>query len=195
MSSLRQLHPVEYRIWKAMRARCSAPCNANMGNYQKYGIKVCKRWDSFDAFYLDMGDRPDGYTIDRIDPKKDYSPENCRWASWETQAKNRGNFNIIFTYKGKTMCLKDWAKEYNIHYQTLVARVKKFPQLSFEEILNYKDPRHSKIEWQGKMYTKEELCSIYNIPIQNFYDRNHKGWSIERILTTPIKKACNKPKV
>lgn len=187
MSSLRQLHPVEYRIWKGMRARCTAPCNAQMGHYQKDGIKVCERWNSFDNFYHDMGDRPDGYSIDRIDTKGDYCPENCRWASWDTQAKNRGDFNTIITYNGKTMCLKDWAKEYGIHYQTLVARVKRFPQLSFEEILNYEDPRHSKIEWQGAKYTKEELCSMYNIPLQNFYDRKHKGWSIERILTTPVK--------
>lgn len=187
MSSLRQLHPVEYRIWKGMRARCTAPCNAQVGHYQKDGIKVCERWNFFDNFYHDMGDRPDGYSIDRIDTKGDYCPENCRWASWDTQAKNRGDFNTIITYNGKTRCLKDWAREYGIHYQTLVARVKRFPQLSFEEILNYEDPRHSKIEWQGAKYTKEELCSMYNIPLQNFYDRKHKGWSIERILTTPVK--------
>ena len=85
----------------------------------------------------DMGDRPDGHTIDRINPRGDYCPENCRWATWDIQAKNRGSFNRIITYKGKTQCLKDWAKEYGIHYQTLVARVKNFPQLSFEEILHY----------------------------------------------------------
>lgn len=188
MNSLRSLHPIEYRTWKAMRARCSAPCLANTGNYQKKHIKVCNRWNSFDNFYNDMGDRPDGYSLDRIDTNGDYCPENCRWASWSTQAKNRGSFNINITYNGKTQCLKDWAKEYNIYYQTLVARVKNFPQLSFEEILNYKDPRSKKIKWQGKMYSRDELCTMYNIPKINFYDRIHKGWNLERILTTPVKK-------
>ena len=186
MSSLRQLHPVEYRIWKAMRARCYAPCNAKMGKYQIKGIKVCDRWNSFDNFYADMGDRPSGYTLDRIDCDKDYCPSNCRWASWNTQAKNRKGFNINITYNGKTQCLKDWAKEYNIYYQTLVARIKRFPELSFEEILNYQDPRTAKIEWNGKKYSREDLCKLYNVPKQNFYDRTHKGWTLERILTTPV---------
>lgn len=187
MNNIRRLHPVEYRIWKGMRARCNAPAFKHAGNYQKDGIRVCERWDSFENFYHDMGDRPDGYTIDRINPKGNYCPENCRWATWETQAKNRGSFNKMITYKGKTQCLKDWAKEYGIYYQTLVARVKNFPQLSFEEILSYKDPRAEKIEWQGKKYSRDELCQMYKIPKVNFYDRIHKGWSLERILTTPVK--------
>lgn len=188
MSSLRQLHPVEYRIWKGMLARCNAPCNAQVGYYQRDGIKVYERWDSFDNFYHDMGDRPDGYSIDRIDNKGDYCPENCRWASWDTQAKNRGDFNINVTYNGKTMCLKDWAKEYGIYYQTLIARIKNFPQLSFDEILHYEDPRTKKIEWKGKKYSRKELCDLYKIPLVNFYDRIHKGWDLERILTTPVKR-------
>lgn len=191
MSSLRQLHPVEYRTWKGMRARCYSPCNANMGNYQKDGIKVCQRWDSFDNFYCDMGGRPDGYTLDRIDSNKDYSPENCRWATWTTQAKNRGAFNRMYTYNGKTQCLKDWAKELNIYYQTLVLRVKRFPKLSFDEIVKYQDPRKRKFNWEGKEYSVKELCMKFNIPIQNFYDRFHKGWELNRILTTPVVSKCS----
>lgn len=187
MSSLKKLHPVEYRIWKGMRARCNAPSFANTGYYQKKGIKVCSRWDSFANFYSDMGDRPEGYSIDRIDTNGDYCPENCRWASWETQAKNRGDFNIKVTYNGKTQCLKDWAKEYHIYYQTLVARFKNFSHLSFGDILNYEDPRSKKIEWQGKKYSRDELCLLYGIPKTNFYDRVHKGWDLNRILTTPVK--------
>ena len=188
MSSLRQLHPVEYRAWKAMRSRCYSKSNASVGNYQKAGIKVCERWDSFDNFYNDMGPKPSGYTLDRIDNSKNYCPENCRWASWSTQAKNRGTFNTVITFEGKTQCLKDWAREYGIHYQTLVQRIKRFPELSFKEILQYKDPRSQLILWQNQKYTREELCQLYHIPLQNFYDRWHKGWSLERILTTPINK-------
>ena len=191
MSSLRQLHPVEYRTWKGMRARCYSPCNANMGNYQKDGIKVCQRWDSFDNFYCDMGDRPDGYTLDRIDSNKDYSPENCRWATWTTQAKNRGTFNRMYTYNGKTQCLKDWAKELNIYYQTLVLRVKRFPKLSFDEIVKYQDPRKRKFNWEGKEYSVKELCMKFNIPVQNFYDRFRKGWELNRILITPVVSKCS----
>ena len=118
--SLRKLHPSEYRIWKGMRARCTAKCLRNIGNYQRLGVKVCERWNSFDLFFKDMGERPEGYTIDRIDNSGDYCPENCRWASYDTQAKNRGSFNINVTYLGKTQCIKDWSKELNIDYTTFI---------------------------------------------------------------------------
>lgn len=188
MSSLRKQHPIEYRTWQAMRARCYAPSNANVGNYQKLGIKVCERWDSFDNFYADMGDKPDGYSLDRIDNSGNYEPGNCRWATVDTQVRNRGDFNTNVTYNGKTQCLKDWAKEYKIDYTTLVFRIKRFPELTFEEILNYQDPRSKKLLWQGKEYTRDELCAMYDIPKVNFYDRIHKGWSLEKTLTTSINK-------
>ena len=182
----KKTHPKEYRIWKAMRARCNAPSFAN-SNYQKNGIKVCKEWDSFHQFILDMGECPKNFSIDRIDNLKGYCPENCRWTDNKTQTKNRGNFNLVFTYQGETLVLKDWARKYNIKYTTLYLRHKRHPELTLEEILNFKDPRKEKIEWQGKLYTRKELCNMYNIPIQNFYDRIHKGWELDKILTTPIK--------
>ena len=176
----------EYRAWKAMKARCQAPSYKNKGCYQKKGIKVCERWNSYENFIEDMGRCPDGYSLDRIDNNGDYCPENCRWASWEEQAKNRGKFNKIFTYKGKTQCLKDWAKELKIKYVTLCMRIKRNPKASFEEIISFVDPRAEKIMWENALYTREELCNKYNIPLKNFYDRTHKGWPLEKILLTPI---------
>ena len=127
----------EYRAWKGMKSRCYSPCNKNMGKYQALNIEVCGRWkNSFDNFMDDMGKCPEGYTLDRIDPTKDYSPENCRWASWKTQSSNRGNFNKVFTYQGKTMILKDWAKHFNIKYTTLYTRMHR-GGLSFEDAVNY----------------------------------------------------------
>lgn len=175
----------EYRIWKAMRARCSAPCYRD-STYQINEIKVCERWNSFESFIADMGPCPEGYSIDRIDTYGDYSPENCRWANPSTQAKNRGTFNKVFTYNGETHCLKDWARILNIKYVTLCMRIKRLPELSFEEIINYEDPRKKKILWENNYYTREELCSMYNIPIINFYDRTHKGWPLSKILLTPV---------
>lgn len=73
-----------YRSWRAMRQRCSTG-----GKYEKLGVAVCDRWaTSFENFYADMGDRPEGMTLDRINPFGHYEPDNCRWATADQQAVN-----------------------------------------------------------------------------------------------------------
>lgn len=181
---LRKQYAREYRIWKAMRARCNAPCYANT-NYQKNNIKCCRRWNSFEHFLSDMGPCPEGYSIDRIDNNKNYEPDNCRWADGNTQINNRGEFTPHIEYRGESHTLKEWSRILNINYSTLRQRMYKLG-MSFEAAIVYIDPRDELIWWNGKKYTKQELCDMYNIPIQNFYDRKHKGWPLEKILKTPI---------
>lgn len=83
----------EYRSWAAMRNRCTNPDNKGFKNYGGRGITVCERWmNSFENFYSDMGPRPDGFSIDRIDSDGNYEPSNCRWASMEVQVINRRYF-------------------------------------------------------------------------------------------------------
>lgn len=101
-------HP-DYSVWKAMKKRCYNPNSPFYKNYGGRGIKVCERWrTSFQNFTEDMGRRPTGFSIDRIDNNGNYSPENCRWASVQDQANNRSN-NRVLEFGGLKMNSKQWA--------------------------------------------------------------------------------------
>lgn len=112
-----------YYAWRSMRHRCCNPSNASWANYGGRGITVCERWaNDYDAFFEDMGEAPEGKSLERVDVDKGYYPENCVWASDLDQGRNKRN-NRLLTYDGKTMCLSEWAEFLGVNMDTLHRRL------------------------------------------------------------------------
>jgi len=106
----RRTHPAEFRVWSAMRTRCTNPRQKHYQRYGGRGIAVCERWNSFENFLADMGPKPSAeHSIDRIDNDGNYCPENCRWATGSEQARNKRG-NTVLTHDGKTLCAVEWAE-------------------------------------------------------------------------------------
>jgi len=110
-----------YSSWYKMKQRI----RLGSKHSEIYGkITMDDRWNDFVEFYKDMGDRPNGHTLDRIDNNKGYSKDNCRWTTNKQQCRNRST-NRIIEYNGKSMCLVEWAEELNLHRDTITRRIKK----------------------------------------------------------------------
>lgn len=114
----------ERKTWENMIARCYYPKHRSYWAYGAKGVTVCAQWrESFEQFVRDMGRRPVGCTIDRIDSSGDYTPENCRWATMAMQANNKRS-NRLLTHDGQTMTVSQWAQHVGIKVPTLFARLK-----------------------------------------------------------------------
>lgn len=116
-------HPLWNTYYKMIQ-RCHNPAHPDYDSYGKRGIVVCERWrTSFANFLADMGNRPDGQSIDRIDNNGPYSPENCRWATI-TQQNNNTRQNHTLTYNGETLTITEWSVRLGISDRTIRSRLR-----------------------------------------------------------------------
>jgi len=122
--SHRMSHTRIHNIWLTMRHRCNKPYSSGYRKYGAKGIRVCEEWDkSFEAFrdWSFSHGYTDTLTIDRIDPKGNYEPANCRWVTQKVQQNNRSN-NIHLTYKGETHSITKWSEITGMRIQILYGR-------------------------------------------------------------------------
>ncbi len=106
-----------YKSWSEMKQRCKKPRQPCY-----VGVTYCDEWEDFSNFLRDMGERPKGTTLDRIDPRGKYEPSNCRWADILTQENNRRN-NKKFTYNGEELTLPQIARKYGISRSNLANKI------------------------------------------------------------------------
>lgn len=130
ITDLRNNNEGEYQTWSNMNDRCSNP---NATGYQYYGAKgitVCDRWkrngtpEPFKNFLTDMGVRPQNKTLDRIDYTKDYTIENCRWATSQEQARNT-SINNWLEYNGELKILQEWGETLGIKPNSILTRLRR----------------------------------------------------------------------
>lgn len=113
----------EYRVWASMIQRCTNPSTSAYAYYGARGVRVCDEWlQSFEAFLADVGPRPPGASLDRIDGAGHYEPGNVRWATPQEQRDNARNTHRI-TFRGETRTRAEWARHLGIPYFTLRGRL------------------------------------------------------------------------
>lgn len=170
-----------YNIWCKMRERCGNPQNPNYPSYGGRGIYVCERWQSFETFLADMGERPSPkHSIDRIDNDGPYSPENCRWVGSIREQRANCRDNRRVTYKGETLIVSEWARRTGIDNETLLFRLNagwSVERAFTEPLWNQKT-----ITLNGRTQTVMAWARETGINRRTIADRLSKGWSPDRIL-------------
>ncbi len=131
-----------YAIWASMKARCSNPNNISYHYYGGRGIQVCDRWKTFENFLADMGEKPDNYSLERVDVNGDYNPQNCIWILRSEQSLNTRR-TIYLTLDNLTYPLMEWSRKIGISADIL--RTRKRLGWTDEEALLYPSNRGVKM--------------------------------------------------
>lgn len=129
-----------YHTWQHIRQRCENKNNKDYPRYGGLGVTVCNEWHDFEKFKdWSMGNGyDDTLTIDRMDVRGDYCPENCRWTDLITQENNKRN-NHLVTYADTTHTVAEWSRILNVNYQSLYGRIKRNDMRDFEKYFNVQE--------------------------------------------------------
>ncbi|MGA4125525.1 hypothetical protein ACI2TB_05170 [Ralstonia nicotianae] len=157
--------------------------NKSFPNYGGRGICVCDRWLDFDAFFADMGEPAQGMTLDRIDNALGYCPQNCRWATWTEQQRNKRS-NANYTHAGMTLCVAEWAERIGIPGTVLRKRLRDGWSFADAIALPIEKMHHDKlIEFGGERLGLVQWAQRLNLSKGTLKSRLSRGWPLERALT------------
>lgn len=135
-----------YTTWRTMHQRCEYENHKSYADYGGRGISVCDSWGDFAVFLNDMGFRPKGMTLGRIDNEKNYTPENCRWETYQQQARNRRSTRYVEAF-GEKYPLCVWAEKTGIPQDTLSHRLKTWgAERALTEPLQTQKARHKNVK-------------------------------------------------
>lgn len=158
--------------YRSAYARCYQPSAARYAQYGGRGIVMCERWkEDFQNFLDDMGPRPDGMTLDRIDPHGNYEPSNCRWASPLDQAGNQ-IATIRVQHEGETYSLRRFASIMSVPYKSLYKRV----------VLNGQEPMSAALEMmqplpvlhEGRRLSVKEYAAAVGVNYKSLHRKMHR---------------------
>ena len=184
-----------YGTWSTMRSRCNNPNFPKYENYGARGITVDPRWDDFRQFVEDMGERPEGHTLDRIDNDGNYTPDNCRWATHKEQAANRRlrEDAIMLTKGSATKSIAEWADDLGMNLGTLYGRHRKGwsdekilqPLIAASEAVKTRKPKHSDPVFAafGESLTAAQWSKKTGIARQTIAARIRRGWPVEKAVS------------
>lgn len=176
----------EYVSWCNIKDRCYNTSNKSYNYYGGRGITMCSEWmASFEQFYTDMGPKPGPeYSIDRIDNDKGYEPGNCRWATHAEQANNQQS-NRRIEFRGQEMSFNELAILTDIPRDLLYKRVH-VHGMDIETAVTKEKPEPILVEHNGQKKRLSQLAQDLEIDDGTLRSRIRRGWTIERIITTPV---------
>jgi len=168
-----------YNTWQAILDRCNRPQSKDWPRYGGRGITVCERWQTFENFLADMGERPKGKTIDRRDVDGNYEKDNCVWATPTQQQRNR-RCNRRITINGETKTLSEWAEIAGLSMTTLSRRLKRgiAPETAIATPAREQPP----LVVNGIAKTMTEWAEIAGITVSAIHYRLKRGLSPEEAI-------------
>ena len=188
-----------YRIWYGMVKRCTDPKYHDYNTYGAKGISVCDQWQKdfhiFEQWALQNG-YTDELTIDRIDYKGNYEPNNCRWADALTQNNNR-SCNVVIEYDGQCLTISQWSVKSGIPYDVIWTRYNQgwSPEKIFTtKYQSRKCFNKQKIEFNGLCMSRVAWDKYLGFPSGTITNRLRAGLTVEDAITKPIDKRFSHPK-